>query len=82
MAVGAVITSPVPTRGGLDGVGNWLGQQLGETVGDGVGGAVELADAANPIPELLDSAMTATIYACALALGGALIVVGTWRAVS
>ena len=74
--------APVVKRGGVDGVldwyGGWLGQQLGETIGEGA----QLADKANPIPELLDATMTAAIFGCVLALGGALIVVGTWRAVS
>lgn len=80
------MTGPVPTRGGLDGAldgaASWYAGWLGQTAGEALGGAAEVADKANPVPELLEAAMKGTIIFCALALGGALIVIGTWRVVS
>ncbi len=55
---------------------------LPDVLGGITGAPGKLADAANPFPELIAAATLATIYGAALALGGALIVVGVWRAVS
>lgn len=53
-----------------------------DVLGGITGAPAKLADAANPFPELITAATLATIYGGVLALGGALIVVGVWRAVS
>lgn len=81
---GSTLTAPTPTNtmepvGWIPSPGDLAGG-LGHLAGGIWNDGQDLADAVNPIPELLEALTVGVIMAAALGLGATLIVIGAWRA--